>query len=234
MTKFVSYLRVSTTKQGDSGLGLQAQRDSVNRYVGDGEILAEYTDILSGKRTDRPELAEALQHALAANAVLVCAKLDRIGRKASHVLSLLDNSGVDVRFADTPNASSLELGVLAVVAEQEGKAISDRTRRALAAAKVRGVTLGNPDRGAALVEHTRQHGNGAAVQGAKAAADEFAGRLQFAIQGAIDAGCLSANAIAGHLNAAGFPTRRGKRWTHKQVTRVLDRLGLGGACREAA
>ena len=145
MAKFISYLRVSTAKQGQSGLGIEAQRESVQRYVKDGDILAEYVDVLSGKRTDRPELAKALQHALAANAVLIVAKLDRIGRKASHVLSLLDDSGVDVAFADTPNASSLELGVLAVVAEQEGRAISDRTTRALAAAKARGVQLGNPN-----------------------------------------------------------------------------------------
>ena len=226
MTKFISYLRVSTAKQGQSGLGIEAQRESVQRYVKDGDILAEYVDVLSGKRTDRPELAKALQHALAANAVLVVAKLDRIGRKASHVLSLLDNSGVDVRFADTPNASNLELGVLAEVAEQEGRAISDRTTRALKAAKDRGVKLGNPNGADVLAAYRREHGNVAAAEGAKAAADAFAGRLGFAIRGAIEGGAVSANGIAAHLNSAGFPTRRGRQWTHKQVTRVLDRLEI--------
>ena len=225
-TKFVSYLRVSTQKQGDSGLGLEAQRESVRRYVGDGQILAEYTDVLSGKRTDRPELAKALQHAKATGAVLIVAKLDRVGRRASHVLGILDDAAIDVRFADTPHASTLELGVLAVVAEQEGKAISDRTRRALEAARARGVKLGGPNGAAPLVEYIRENGNGAAVAGIKAAADEFAERLEFAIRGAIEAGCESANAIAAHLNEAGFVTRRGGQWSHKQVVRLLKRLGI--------
>ena len=239
--RFVSYLRVSTDRQGKSGLGIEAQRESVQRYVGDGEILAEYCDVLSGKRTDRPELEKALQHARAANATLIVAKLDRIGRKASHVLTLLDDSDVDVRFADTPHASSLELGVLAVVAEQEGRAISERTRAALKAAKARGVKLGGPNGAAPLVEHVRQHGNAAGVEGCQRAADAFAQRLQFAIRGAIEAGRTSANGIAEHLNAAGFPTRRGARWTHKQVTRVLERLEIdlaaklpSDACSQAA
>ena len=242
MTKrFISYLRVSTTAQGQSGLGLEAQRESVQRYVGDGEILAEHCDVLSGKRTDRPELAKALEHARAARATLVVAKLDRVGRKASHVLGILDDADVEVRFADTPHASSLELGVLAVVAEQEGRAISERTRAALKAAKARGTVLGNPNGAAALRRYEAKHGHGAAVAGIKAAADSFAQRLRFAVQAAIESGCGSANAIAAYLNDAGFPTRRGARWTHKQVTRVLERLEIdlaaklpGDACSQTA
>ena len=229
--RFVSYLRVSTDKQGQSGLGIEAQRESVHRYIGNSEILAEYCDVMSGKRTDRPQLEMALQHARAANATLIVAKLDRIGRVASHVLGLLDNAGVEVVFADNPHASSLELGVLAVVAEQEGRAISGRTKAALQAAKARGVKLGGPLGAKPLVDHIRQYGNGAGVRGVIAAADDFARRLEFAVRGAIEAGETSANGIARHLNEKGFPTRRGARWTHKQARRVLDRLGIDLAAR---
>ena len=241
MTKFVSYLRVSTAKQGDSGLGIEAQRASVATYVKAAAILAEYVEVESGKRDDRLELAKALDHAKAAGAVLVCAKLDRLGRKASHVLGLLDSAGVDVVFADAPNAGSLELGVRAVVAQEEARMISERTKAGLAAAKARGVRLGNPNGAAALRRYEAEHGHVAATEGRIRAADDFAGGLRFAVERIIAEGGTKTQEIADSLNEAGFPTRRGGQWSRGQVSRLLRRLDINvaaklpeGAYREAA
>ena len=241
MSNFISYLRVSTAGQGRSGLGLEAQREAVKRHVGSGQVIEEYVEIESGKKTDRPQLDKALRHAKATGATLVCAKLDRVGRRASHVLGILDNSGIKVEFANAPTASALELGVLAVVAQQEGLAISERTTAALQAAKARGVRLGNPNGAAALRRYEAENGNAAGVEGCQKAADTFANETREWIESAMAVGCGSANAIAGHLNAKGIRTRRGKAWTHKQVGHVLDRLGIdltaklpGNAYRKAA
>ena len=111
--KAIVYLRVSTRAQGQSGLGLAAQKNSVRRYLGDVEPLAVYTEVLSGKRDDRPELARALDHCRRAGATLLVAKLDRLGRRAAHVLGLLDKADVPIVFADAPHAGALELGVRA-------------------------------------------------------------------------------------------------------------------------
>lgn len=226
MTKHVSYLRVSTAGQGMSGLGLEAQRTAVQGCVGDGELLAEYVEIESGRRDDRPELRQALQHARAAGATLVCAKLDRIGRRASHVLGLLDSADVPVIFADNPSANALTLGVLAVVAEEEARAISARTKAGLAAARARGKRLGNPNGAAALRRYEAEHGNAAGVEGAKRAADGFAEGLRFAVERAIADGTTTASGIADKLNAANFPSRRGGRWHAASVQRLLRRLGI--------
>ena len=192
----------------------------------DGALLAEYVETESGKRTDRPELARALRHAKAANATLVCAKLDRIGRRASHVLSLLDGAGVPVIFADNPTANDLTLGVLAVVAQEEGRAISARTRAALEACRARGVKLGNPHGARALRAYEATHGNGAGCEGASRAADDFAARLRFAAEQAIANGSDTLAGIAEALNAQGFPSRRGGRWHPSNVSLLLARLHL--------
>ncbi len=226
MQKFVSYLRVSTAQQGRSGLGIEAQRASVAAYVNDGYVLTEYVEIESGKRDDRPELKNALRHAKAANAILICAKLDRIGRRASHVLTLLDNAEVPVVFADSPTATKLTLGVLAVVAEEEARAISERTKAGLAAAKARGVKLGNPNGAAALRRYEAIHGHGAATESRIRAADEFAEGLRFAVENIIAAGESSTQEIADALNANRFPTRRGGQWSRGQVSRLLNRLQI--------
>ncbi len=142
--RFVSYLRVSTNRQGESGLGLEAQRAAVAQMMHgeENEQIAEHVEIMSGRRTDRPKLRQAIVEARKHRAVLVIAKLDRLGRTASHVLHLLDNSGIAFRFAEMPYASKLETGIRAIVAEEEARAISQRTKAALAAAKARGVKLG--------------------------------------------------------------------------------------------
>ena len=221
MSKFVSYLRVSTTKQD-----VDAQRGSVSHHVKHGTLLAEYAEVESGKRQDRPELEKALRHAKAANATLICAKLDRIGRKASHVLTLLDSASVPVVFADNPAACKLTLGVLAVVAEQEARAISERTKAGLAAAKARGVKLGNPNGAAALRRYEATHGHIAATEGRIKAADEFSESLRFAVDQIISDGHTTLQSIADALNHNGFPARRGGLWSKSQILFLLKRLDI--------
>ena len=166
--KFIGYLRVSTEKQGQSGLGLDAQRKAIEDYLNGGkwELLAEYVEIESGKRSDRPELAKALAHSKATGATLVIAKLDRLSRNVAFISNLME-SGVEFVAADMPMANRLTVHVLAAVAEHEREMISQRTSAALAAAKARGAKLGNPNGARAL----RGLGNAHAVAAVKAGAD---------------------------------------------------------------
>jgi DNA invertase Pin-like site-specific DNA recombinase len=141
--KFVCYYRVSTARQGRSGLGLEAQRDAVRNYLngGDWQVAGEFTEVETGKRADRPELAKAFAACRLHRATLVIAKLDRLARNAHFLLGLRD-SGIDFVAADMPNANRLTVGIMAMVAEDEAERISARTKAALAAAKKRGTVLG--------------------------------------------------------------------------------------------
>src|SRR5947209_267410 len=147
MTQVVAYYRVSTDKQGQSGLGLEAQRHAVMSYLNGGswQIVAEFTEIESGKRSDRPELDKAFATARLHRCSLVIAKLDRLSRDA-HFLLGLEKAGIDFVAADMPNANRLTVGIMAMVAEEERRMISKRTKEALAAARARGTKLGG-DRG---------------------------------------------------------------------------------------
>src|SRR6476620_4507750 len=138
--RFIAYQRVSTAQQGRSGLGLEAQRQGVADYLDGGAwtLVAEYTEVESGKRADRPELAKALAACRAHRAVLVIAKLDRLSRNAAFLLNLRD-AGVEFVAADMPDANRLTVGIMAMVAEDEADRISARTTAALAAAKARGT-----------------------------------------------------------------------------------------------
>lgn len=140
---YIAYYRVSTTRQGQSGLGLEAQQQAVKQYLNGGnwQILAEFTEIESGKRNDRPKLAEAIALCKRLQATLVIAKLDRLARNV-HFISGLMESGVEFVAVDNPNANRLMLHMLAAFAEHEREQISRRTKDALAAAKARGVKLG--------------------------------------------------------------------------------------------
>jgi DNA invertase Pin-like site-specific DNA recombinase len=215
---FVSYLRVSTHQQGRSGLGIEAQRTAVASYLAgfSAAPLAEFVEVESGKRDDRPQLARALAECRVRKATLVIAKLDRLARDA-HFLLGLQRSGIAFTAADMPNANRLTVGIMAMVAEEERRAISDRTKAALAAAKARGVKLGGRVENLKNAELGRQK----ATEARRAKAASRTSDL-LPVIGAIRAeGVTSATGIAKALNERGIPTARGGRWQAVQVQRML-------------
>jgi len=215
---FVAYYRVSTQEQGRSGLGLDAQRQAVTQYLAGGswELVGEYTDIESGKRDDRPELLRAIAHARRSRSTLVIAKLDRLSRKVSFVSSLME-SGVKFVAADNPSANELTIHILAAVAQAERKAIGERTRAALAAAKKRGQKLGNP-----RIELART----SALDSLSARARHFAETTLPTIRHLQSCGCKTLSSVADALNARAVPAARGGTWTATAVRRVLSRAPL--------
>jgi DNA invertase Pin-like site-specific DNA recombinase len=221
--KAVAYYRVSTAAQGRSGLGLDAQRKAVEDLCGSRgwELIAEYTEIESGKRNDRPELAEALRRAKLTGATLVVAKLDRLSRSVAF-LSALQESGAKFVAADMPEANELTVHILAAVAQAERKAISRRTREALQAAKARGVKLGNPN-GAAPLRRARK-GNSAALAARKADVDGRCRELAAEIAAIREGGARSLREIAAGLNERRIEAPRGGTWHPSGVRRLLERL----------
>lgn len=219
-SRFVSYLRVSTARQGASGLGLEAQRAAVAGHLnsGDWTHLREIVEIESGKRNDRPALAEALRLCRQQKATLVIAKLDRLARNV-HFISGLMESGVEFVAVDMPSANRFVVHILAAVAEQEAEAISKRTKAALVAAKERGTVLGGRRVSA---ERFREIGVAArqtfSVQAAKGRAQVLPGIVE--IQGK---GISTLRAIAAELNARSIDAPRGGPWSAVQVQRVLAR-----------
>ena len=221
---FVAYYRVSTARQGKSGLGLESQRSSVATYLNGGNwrIIGEFTEVESGKNSDRPQLDAALAMARVRRAPLVVAKVDRLTRSVAFLSRLLE-AGVDVRFADLPQIDGATgrfmLQQMVAVAELEAGLISARTKAALAAAKKRGVKLGG-DRGARLTAKARKKGNAAMAQKAAARAADLAPTIA-SLQ---ERGYTSLTAIAQQLNEAGIPTARGDgEWSPMQVSRILKR-----------
>lgn len=222
--KIVSYLRVSTRKQGVSGLGLDAQRAAIHAYAEQrqGKVIETFTEIESGKVNARPELAKALHLAKITGATLLIAKLDRLSRNAAFLLTLRD-SGVRFVAADLPDANDLTVGIMALVAQQEREAISKRTKEALAVAKARGVRLGNPN-GADALKRAAQ-GNAASVAAICSAADRHARNLEPVIRALTAEGLTSLGAIASALNDRGMLTPRGGRWHKSSVRNLLQRTG---------
>src|SRR5260221_555978 len=223
--KFVAYYRVSTARQGKSGLGIEAQRTAVNSYLngGDWSIIAEFTEVETGKRADRPELDKALAAARLHRASLVVSKVDRLTRSVAFLSRLLE-AGVDVRFADLPQIEGATgrflLQQMVAVAELEAGMISKRTKDALAAAKRRGTKLGG-NRGVKPTAKMRALSTAALRERANARAADIAPTVK-ALQAA---GATSLRAIAAGLNAQGIPTARGSgSWSAVQVARVLERI----------
>lgn len=220
--EFVTYLRVSTDRQGRSGLGLDAQRQAVRDYVaGKGSISTEFVEIESGKKNDRPQLARALAEAKRTGSILLIAKLDRLARNVAFIANLLE-SGVEIAAADMPQANRFLLHVMAAVAEHEAKMISERTKAALAAAKARGTVLGwaIPAR---REEQRRAATAGAARNATKA--DQHAANVLPVIRQIASEGA-SLRHIAEQLNARGVKTARGGSWhasTVRNITARADR-----------
>lgn len=217
---FVAYVRVSTDKQGASGLGLEAQREAIGRHVSGagGRLVAEFQEIESGKNNARPEIARALAACRARHATLVIAKLDRLARNVSFVSGLME-SGADFVACDNPHATRLTIHILAAVAEHEREQISARTKAALAAAKARGVKLGNPNpRGGTRV---------AARHAAQAASDNATRRaadIAPYIDAARKAGCNTLGLLAAALTARGIRTPGGRlTWSAEQIRRIIAR-----------
>jgi DNA invertase Pin-like site-specific DNA recombinase len=223
--RFVSYLRVSTTKQGESGLGLEAQRAAVARYVAveSGRIVAELIEVESGKQNARPQLAAALASCRRHCAVLVIAKLDRLGRNV-HFISGLMESGVDFVAADVPDKDRFMLHIRAAFAEEEARKISERTKAALAAAKARGAVLGGAREGAYAIHVHAKDGNAvsAAMRQAKAA-DRAAGIAPVVEELRAD-GAVTLAQLAAGLDGMDIPAPRGGKWAPVQVSRLLKQI----------
>lgn len=202
--QFVAYLRVSTQKQGQSGLGLEAQRTACAGY----HPIAEFVEVESGKHDDRPELTNAIAYAKQNNAVLLVAKLDRLSRDVEFIAGFMKRV-VPFRAADIPNADEFMLHMYAVLAHKERRFISERTIAALAKAKEKGVKLGG------------------AHQSKQDKAEDFAQGIRADVQAIIDSGITTPAAIAKALNEAAIRTPRGAAWGTGQVVRLLRRIGKG-------
>lgn len=224
--RFVVYYRVSTKQQGQSGLGLESQKAAAEAYVKEcgGEIIGEYQEIETGKNCKRPEIMKAIMHANRSWATLVIAKLDRLARNV-WLTSTLMESGIDFVACDSPQASRLTIHILAAVAEEEARLVSERTRNALAAYKARGGLLGpatfrNKEAWKEKQEEARQRATRRNSEVAVAAYDE----VQPLVHNLREQG-LSFQRIANTLNEQGFRTRlTGSEWSKTQVKRLVDRL----------
>ncbi len=219
MKSYVIYARVSTTEQGKSGLGLEAQERDIDLYLANYSevpysVVGHFQDVLSGTTDDRPELAKALDLARKTGAELLVAKLDRLSRKVSFIATLMDDPKLKLRVASMPNADKFSLHIYAALAEQERDFISKRTKAALAVAKARGVKLGG-------LRDTTMKRNEAIQQKAKIEAEKA-----MTIISPLKASGKSLAAIAAILNDMEIPTSRGGRWTAMQVSRVINRITL--------
>ena len=211
----MAYFRVSTQRQGASGLGLSAQRTSVNSYIYNrGEIIAEFTDIESGKKNNRPELLKAIACCKERGGVLLIAKLDRLTRNVAFIFTLRD-SGAEFVCADMPEANTLTIGVMATMAQHEREVIGDRTRKALAEKKRAGFTLGKPEN---LTEVAIQ--KGLIVRQHNARSHENNRRAAALAKSLRGAGENWSN-VARMLNEHRFCTRRGKQFQAVQVQRII-------------
>ncbi len=228
--RFVSYCRVSTEEQGADGLGVEGQRHAIGRYIESvgGSLLREFVEVASGNDDDRPELASALKLAKRTGAVLLVAKLDRLSRVVAKIATLL-RQGAELRVVECASASTLELQIRAVIAEEERRKIGERTRDALAAAKRRGTKLGSARPGHWRGrEDRRKLGQRRASAKAAAARRELRSEIYAAarpLAERLHANGASLRAIADALNQNGIGTPKGSTWQAVQVSRLLAAKG---------
>lgn len=217
--KYIAYYRVSTQKQGKSGLGLDAQKKMVADFVSlhGGEVVAEYTEVESGKRDDRPELTKAIRHSSLVGGRLLVGKLDRLSRDL-HFLTSLQKSRVDFVVSDMPGCDNFTINIYGSLAQRERELIASRTKAGLAAAKARGVRLGTNNLNPELVKDASEKG----VQVCRQNADEFAARVRPTIEALLTKG-MSLRRVATELNSLGVKTARGGVWTATTVKNILYR-----------
>lgn len=219
--KFAAYYRVSTDRQGRSGLGLEAQREAVQNFLVQRRhvLISERIEVESGRNADRPELAEALAECRLHRATLIIAKLDRLARSVAFISNILE-SGVDFVAADFPEANRLTIHILAAVAEHEARMISDRTRAALAAARARGIVLGGDRGNLPAVAGIGAH---ASARVRSRQADDRARDLSPMIAALRNSGKTYAE-VATELERRGVPSARGGIWTAQKVARIMQRV----------
>ena len=219
MEKYIAYYRVSTAKQGQSGLGLEAQKQSISSFLGrnEGTLTAEFTEVESGSKDDRVVLAKALRQCRLTGSTLLIAKLDRLSRNRSFLMNMQDSKTKFVA-VDMPEANNFTVGLMACLADYERELISERTKAALKAAKARGVVLGNPRlaecRNTSTVNATAARSAQAKTRNSEML--EIINEIQDSVSTA-----LSTRQLAKHLNDAGYKTARGGHWHATSVNRVL-------------
>lgn len=222
--RYVSYLRVSTGGQAKSGLGLEAQRNAVVEFIRatSSAVIGEFVEVESGRKADRPQLASALSACRVHKATLLVAKIDRLSRNA-HFLLGLKESGVEFVCCDMPSANRLTVGIMAMVAEEEARLISVRTRLALQAAKARGVKLGTPN----LTQTARRLGTARSARARALKATRLAQDLVTELTRLSAMGIVCPSEVASSLNEARIPASRGGKWSCTQVQRLQSRLAFG-------
>ena len=224
-TKYVAYLRVSTHKQGFSGLGLEAQKEIIQNHLRDITPIAEYTEVESGRKTDkgRPQLRKALEHCRKEGAILIVAKLDRLARNVSFLSSLLEENDVEIVFCDFPQANKMVLHILAAISQYEAELIATRTKHALAAKKARGAKLGNPEHLLDKYEEALANSNKTNREKAKANPNNKRAVAFLKILAGQD---MTLNQMAETLNKEGFVTSQGFQFTPSTVYKLIKRYNL--------
>ena len=217
--RYIAYYRVSTAAQGRSGLGLEAQQAAVTAFLQgrDHDLAGQFIEVESGRNSERPRLGEALALARKLKATLVIAKLDRLARSVSFIANLMD-AGVEFVACDMPAANRLTLHIMAAVGEAEARMISERTVAALAAAKARGVRLGNPTN----LPDAQAAGHHTLIK----QADDHAVKTLSTIREIVRGGVVSVHKIANLMNERGVGTRRGGQWHGTSVLNTLRRCGF--------
>lgn len=221
-TTYVAYLRQSTMKQAISGLGVEAQREIIEKFLGDKKPIAEFVETESGKRTDRPKLAEALELCRKTKSTLIVAKLDRLSRNVAFTSKLLE-SDVEIKFCDFPEANKLVLHIISSIAEYECGLISQRTKQSLKAKQARGVRLGKPENLMNNLDRALENSKRAIRKKAK---DNPNNKRAVAMLKVLVEQDLSLSEMARRLNEEGFVTSQGKKFSAWQVSVLLKRCIL--------
>ena len=221
-TTYVAYLRQSTKKQEISGLGIEAQREIIQKFLGQEKPVAEYVETESGKKTDRPKLAEALALCRKTKSTLIVAKLDRLSRNVAFTSKLLE-SDVEIKFCDFPEANRLVLHIIASIAEYEAGLISQRTKQSLKAKKARGILLGKPENLTNNLDRAITNSKRAIQTKAN---DNPNNKRAVAMLKVLVGQGMSLSAMARKLNEEGFVTSQAKKFTAWQVSVLIERHNL--------